>query len=103
MLLVVAGKGVVDTFYLSPTREALARAASGERLIGVVAVLLLGVSVGLAVTRLTVTASVTAVTAAVFLGVVAFPDETVVTYLMVPVAAVLLAAAAIVDLVRKRV
>ena len=100
-LMVVAGKGVLDTFYISATREQLARAASGERLVGVTALLLLPVAVGFAAVRLPLTAAVTAVAAAVFLGVVAGPDATLLTYLMVPVAAVLGASAAAVDLRRQ--
>ena len=93
-----AGSGAADTFYISPTSDALARAASGDRQIAVSAVVLLALSAALALARLPLSCLATAVAGAVFLAVAQHDDETVLTYLMVPVAAVLLLVTAPLDL-----
>lgn len=100
LLLSVALKGVVDTFYISSTSEARARAAAGERLIAATALLLLAVAAGLAVLRMTWSAAAAAAASGAFLLVVRQPDLSVATYLMVPVAALLLAGAVAIDLLR---
>jgi hypothetical protein len=99
LLLGAAAKGVVDMFYTSPTSEALAREASGRQLIGRVALLMLPLAAGLAVVRMRWSAAGMAAASAAFLVVVGRPDQSLATYAMVPVAALLLACAVAADLV----
>ena len=101
MLLVLAATGVVASFYLSPTREALARAADGERMIRVAGFLLLPVAVALGTVRMTWSAVTTALSAALLLLVPAGFDQTAATYLAVPVCALLLGAGVTIDAVRR--
>lgn len=102
LLLGAAAKGVVDMFYISPTNEALAREASGRQLIGRVALLMLALAAGLAVVLMRWSAAGMAAASAAFLIVVGRPDQSLATYAMVPVAALLLAGAVTADFVRQR-
>ena len=97
VLLVLAATGVVASFYISPTRPALARAADGERTIRAAGFLLLPVAVALGTVRMTWSAVTAALSAALLLLVPAGSDQTAATYLVVPVCALLLGAGVTVD------
>ena len=100
--VVVAGKGVADGFYISPTSEALAREAAGERLIVAAAILLAVAAVGLTLARWTWSAAAAGLGALLFLVDGPRGDQSLLTYAMVPLVAVLLVAGAAVDAVRRR-
>jgi hypothetical protein len=93
---------VVDTFYIEPSAAVRARAAEGERRIGMAGLGLAAVALGLCAARMTWAAVAAASTAAVFLVATLAYEVSLVTYVMVPAGALALAAGAAVDLGRGR-